>query len=171
MRTNPSIWFEIPSVDWIKAPRGAGRRILVKLVRFLPILGILALGLGILTAACGDDDDDDEVQDVAEDVQEEAEEAADEAEDAAEDAAGGENNVAIVDNAFDPDTITVSVGDTVEWTNTGDNPHTVTSDEEGVWDSGTLENGGTFSFTFEEAGTVTYHCNIHPSMQAEVVVE
>ena len=85
----------------------------MKLIRLLPVLGVLALALGMLAVACGDDDDDDDVQDVAEDVEEEAEDAADEAEDAAEDAAGGGSNVAIVDNAFDPETITVSVGDTV----------------------------------------------------------
>jgi plastocyanin len=137
----------------------------------LPIAGVLVLSVGLLAVACGDDDDDDDdAQDVAEDVEEEVDEAAEDAEEAAEDATDG-NNVAIVDNDFDPTSITVSVGDTVTWTNTGDNPHTVTSDEEGVWDSGNLENGDTFEFTFEEAGTVTYHCNVHPNMQAEVVVE
>ena len=139
----------------------------MKLIRLLPVVGVMVLALGMLAVACGDDDDDDDVQDAAEDVEEEVEDPADEA----EDAAGGENEVTIVDNDFEPTSITVSVGDTVTWTNTGSNPHTVTSDEAGVWDSGTLDSGATFTFTFEEAGTVTYHCEIHPNMQAEVVVE
>ena len=142
----------------------------MKVSGLLAVFGVCVLAVGMILVACGDDDDDD-AEDVAQDVEEEVEDAADEAEDAAEDAAEGGDNVAIVDNDFEPTSISVSVGDTVTWTNTGSNPHTVTSDEEGVWDSGTLDSGATFTFTFEEAGTVTYHCNIHPSMQAEVVVE
>lgn len=155
------------------APVRRGKESRVKLLKMLPVAGVIFLGLVMVIAACGDDDDDDDdVQEAAEEAEEEVEEAVEEVEEEAEEAAdGGENNVAIVDNDFDPTSITVSVGDTVTWTNTGNNPHTVTSDEEGVFDSGTLDNGATFTFTVEAAGTVTYHCNIHPSMQAEVVVE
>jgi hypothetical protein len=45
----------------------------------------------------------------------------------------------------------------------------VTSDT-GLFDSGTLNVGNTFSFTFTQAGTFTYHCNIHPMMTGAIVV-
>ena len=34
----------------------------------------------------------------------------------------------------------------------------------GLFDSGNLSPGTTFTFTFAAAGTYTYHCTIHPSM-------
>jgi plastocyanin len=49
-------------------------------------------------------------------------------------------------------------------------PHTATSDDE-VFDSGTLNEGDEFSFTFDEAGTFSYFCQVHPTMQGTIVVE
>jgi plastocyanin len=78
-------------------------------------------------------------------------------------------SVDIFDFGFDSPSITIEAGSTVTWTNTGNAPHTVTADD-GTFDSGTLDNGGTFSFTFDTPGTYTYHCEIHPNMTAEIVV-
>jgi len=78
------------------------------------------------------------------------------------------NKVSIVDFAFKPDAVTVKVGTTVTWTNHG-RTHTVTADA-GIFDSGPISSGGTFSMTFKKAGTYAYHCSIHPSMVAQVVV-
>jgi plastocyanin len=80
-----------------------------------------------------------------------------------------DSSVDIVDFAFNPSSITVEAGSTVTWTNSGDAPHTVTADD-GAFDSGELANGETFSFTFDEPGTYSYHCDIHPDMVAEVIV-
>jgi hypothetical protein len=41
----------------------------------------------------------------------------------------------------------------------------------GVWDSGNLSPGKSFSFTFNQVGTFPYHCNIHSSMTAKIVVQ
>lgn len=71
--------------------------------------------------------------------------------------------------AFRPKTLKIHVGTTVVWTNTTQAPHTVTSDT-GVFDSGVISPGGTFSFTFMQTGTFAYHCNIHPFMKATVIV-
>jgi plastocyanin len=78
--------------------------------------------------------------------------------------------VQIADSAFSPATMTITVGDTVTWTNADGRPHTVTSND-GVFDSGNLDEGQTFSFTFSEPGTYTYRCNYHDQMQATIVVE
>ncbi|MCX9009853.1 MAG: cupredoxin domain-containing protein [Candidatus Methanoperedens sp.] len=69
--------------------------------------------------------------------------------------------VDIKDFTFVPGTITVSKGTTVIWTNRDSAPHTVTSD---TFDSGTLNQGQTFTYTFNQAGTFEYRCTIHPSI-------
>lgn len=83
--------------------------------------------------------------------------------------AQGAASVAIVDFAFDPGSVSVDVGGTVSWTNQGAAPHTVTADD-GSFDSGQLAPGGSFSFTFNTPGTVSYHCTIHPNMVGSVTV-
>jgi len=83
---------------------------------------------------------------------------------------GVEHAVEIGDSVFSPATLTVAVGDTVTWRNADDRPHTVTSND-GVFDSGNLDEGQGFSFTFTEPGTYTYRCDYHSEMQATIVVE
>ncbi len=78
-------------------------------------------------------------------------------------------NINIAGFAFDPPDLTINVGDTVQWTNTDFAPHTSSSDT-AVWNSGTLTNGQTFSFTFNSTGTFPYHCGIHASMMASITV-
>jgi plastocyanin len=71
---------------------------------------------------------------------------------------------------FSPVTFTIKVGTTVIWKNMSSAPHTVTSDDGQTFDSGTVQVGGTFQFTFKNAGTFSYHCNIHPYMRAKIIV-
>ena len=78
-------------------------------------------------------------------------------------------SISIQNFAFNPEKITVPVGTTITWTNKDSAPHTVTSNN-GAFNSGTLGNGGTFQFTFNTVGTFDYHCNIHRSMTATVIV-
>ena len=59
--------------------------------------------------------------------------------------------------AFSPSSITINVGDTIVWTNYDSASHTVTSND-GTFDSGSISNGNTFSFTFTSAGTFNYYC-------------
>lgn len=82
---------------------------------------------------------------------------------------GGGGDVTIVDFAFQPATISVPVGSTVAWHNTGNAPHTVTAFN-GAFDSGTLSPGGSFSQTFSDPGVFMYHCEIHPNMVGTVQV-
>jgi plastocyanin len=84
-------------------------------------------------------------------------------------AQGKTTTVSIKDFAFNPPNATVAPGTTVTWVNNDQAPHTATADD-GAFDSGTLQPGQSFSFTFDEAGTYAYHCNIHPDMTATVTV-
>jgi len=81
-----------------------------------------------------------------------------------------EEPVTIENFAFDPADLTVSVGDTVTWSNKDSTAHTATADG-GAFDTGTIAAGSSKSVTFSRAGTFTYHCKIHASMTAQVVVE
>jgi plastocyanin len=78
-------------------------------------------------------------------------------------------SVSIEDFYFEPTDATVQPADTITWTNEGAHPHTVTADD-GSFDSGMLQPGQSFSWTFTNPGTVTYHCNIHPFMMGSVSV-
>jgi len=68
--------------------------------------------------------------------------------------------VEVVDSAFEPAELSVAAGTTVVWSHEGNAPHTVTADD-GAFDSGTLNSGDTFEFTFEEPGEYPYHCTFH----------
>ena len=86
-------------------------------------------------------------------------------------------------NVFQPATLTIAVGDTVTWTNTDTIPHTTMAGAgqmdmpamampSPLWDSGNLNPGQSFSFTFHQAGSYPYHCHYHlPGMVGTVIVQ
>ncbi|MFD5318523.1 cupredoxin family copper-binding protein [Streptomyces sp. NPDC127098] len=82
------------------------------------------------------------------------------------------HEVVIADYAYGPATLTVSVGDTVTWTNQDTAPHDVLTTAGPVAvDSPMLEQGDQWSYTFTTPGTYDYYCTVHPDMTARVVVE
>ncbi len=68
--------------------------------------------------------------------------------------------VTLINTAFNPKQLSVAVGTTVVWTNKDSMAHTVTADDNS-FDSGNLNPGDTFKFTFTKAGTFPYHCKYH----------
>jgi plastocyanin len=80
------------------------------------------------------------------------------------------NKVSIENFSFTPANITVKKGTTVVWTNNDTTAHTVTADTGNAFDSGTMEHGKTFSFTFNDTGTFKYHCTFHSGMHGTVTV-
>lgn len=104
-------------------------------------------------------------------------------------AASEEHNVTLQDDAFSPQHITITAGDSVRWTNQGSHPHNVVADDgsfrcaEGcdspgspAGDAGPDSYHGSenspgdpsasnwsFSLTFDEPGTINYHCEAHGS--------
>lgn len=78
------------------------------------------------------------------------------------------HQVTIENFAFSSKEITIKVGDTVTWTQQDAVIHTATGD---IWDSGDLNQGQTYSKTFDRAGTYDYHCNYHSTMQGKIIVE
>jgi plastocyanin len=76
--------------------------------------------------------------------------------------------------AFSPATVTISVGDTVQWV-LNDGSHTTTSGTaptpDGLWNQ-VISAEAPVSVTFDEAGQFDFYCRFHPdAMQGTVVVE
>jgi plastocyanin len=73
---------------------------------------------------------------------------------------------------YDPDVLTVTKGDGVQWTNADDVPHTVTSREAGLFDSSTINAGASWLLNTAklEAGEYEYYCIFHPWMVAKLNV-
>ena len=80
------------------------------------------------------------------------------------------------DSCFIPSTVVIALGGTVTWENTDNAAHTATGGTpadgpSGAFDSSLVMAGGSFSQTFDSAGTYPYFCMVHPWMQGTVVVE
>lgn len=66
-------------------------------------------------------------------------------------------DVSITNAGFQSHNLDVAVGGAVTWTNNDTAPHSVTSDTGGIFDSGPIQPGAKFTFTFSQAGTFPYH--------------
>ena len=81
-----------------------------------------------------------------------------------------QNTVTMKSLAFTPSTLTVQRGANVTWGNADSTTHTVTSDT-GLFNSGNLNPGDSFTHQFNATGTFPYHCSIHPSMKGTILVQ
>ena len=77
--------------------------------------------------------------------------------------------VTMGDLFFSPTSVSIAVGDTVTWHNTGQAPHNATADD-GSFKTPDLNNGQSASHTFNQAGTFSYICTIHPNMKGTIRV-
>ena len=124
-------------------------------MKFLWLIGFVAIVIAVALSGCAEQEPDLESQSSTVDI-----------------TVNGDNgdSVDIKGFAYDQATLTISKGTTVTWTQHDSAVHTVTSVSGNVLDSQNLAKGETFSYTFDEAGTFEYYCTIHPSMKGEVVV-
>ncbi len=87
---------------------------------------------------------------------------------------------------YEPSVITIGVNQNVTWINQDKEVHTVTSGHsvgragllgngvgqpDGLFDSGTIPIGGSWTQKFTRSGTFEYFCEIHPWMQGYVIVQ
>jgi plastocyanin len=88
---------------------------------------------------------------------------------------------------YNPDPTKIKVGDTVKWINKGETVHTATTDPSQApdpswasvpkgaetFDSGYMNPGDTFSYTFKVPGTYHYFCitHVNEGMKGEIDVE
>jgi plastocyanin len=86
-------------------------------------------------------------------------------------AAQGSSSVMIMDDTYQPASLTVTVGDTVTWTNHDQARHHVAgaSGPEAL-QAPVLSQGQSWSHTFGAAGSYSYFCSVHPDMAASLTV-
>ena len=80
------------------------------------------------------------------------------------------NEIVIQNFAFEPSTLTVTVGTKVTWVNRDDEPHTATATDK-RFSSKTLETGDRFSTEFKTPGIYKYYCALHPKMTGQIIVK
>lgn len=97
--------------------------------------------------------------------------------------AANSTTVTISGNQLDHQTLNVSVGTTVTWVNEDQTVNTVTSDgvntdtslltkaRPGKFNSGPLNPGQSFSFTFSTPGTYQYSSIVHGYIMGTVIVK
>ncbi|HEV7661957.1 MAG TPA: PQQ-dependent dehydrogenase, methanol/ethanol family [Chloroflexota bacterium] len=80
--------------------------------------------------------------------------------------------VTVEDFDFNPGVFGVAVppGTTITWTNVGPTVHTATSDT-GLFDSGDLAVGASYSYTFNDVGVYWYFCRPHPFMRGTITID
>ncbi len=86
------------------------------------------------------------------------------------DSAADKYRVKIDNFSFTPQTLTIPQGTKVTWVNADDIPHTVVADDK-TFKSKVLDTDEAFAFTFDQPGTYSYFCSIHPKMTAKIIVQ
>jgi plastocyanin len=80
--------------------------------------------------------------------------------------------VTIHDYKFEPETVTLHQGETVEWKNADTVAHTATVDgQKPAFDSGNLSTGATWRYVAATKGTYNYICTIHKFMKGQLIVQ
>jgi len=77
--------------------------------------------------------------------------------------------IEMVDMAYKPKSVKIKAGTTVTWISKDAVSHSTTSDTH-LWDSGFVQNGDTFSYTFTEPGTYKYHSAASLGITGEITV-
>ena len=87
------------------------------------------------------------------------------------------NNVTYDGSSFSPTSITIELGDNVEWTNNSSsfieiasNPHPIHTEYPPLNLGLVQPNGGAVSLTFNEIGTFGYHNHLNETQTGEIVV-
>src|SRR5215813_5061130 len=87
-------------------------------------------------------------------------------------APSGTITVIIRDFTFNPATVTVHTGDTVEWKNDDIVPHTATEDanaEKPVFDSGAIQKGATCQFIARNKGMYDDTCTFNRNVEGTLI--
>jgi plastocyanin len=78
--------------------------------------------------------------------------------------------ISIAKGQYRPKNMTIKVGTTLTWTNDDSVPESVTSDAPGLFDSGSIAPGATFSQAFPSAGTFPYHSTVGTTIYGSITV-
>lgn len=78
----------------------------------------------------------------------------------------GENEIWLQYKLFQPSQLIVKSGTTVTFTNKDNANHSATNIN-GLFDSGKISSGQSYSFTFTKTGSYSFYCKYHSSVNAE----
>jgi nitrite reductase (NO-forming) len=73
--------------------------------------------------------------------------------------------------SYQPLDITAKTGSTITWINEDSVMHTVTSKQQGLFDSSMITPGQQWQHKFDEKGQYEYSCVVHPWMQGKVTID
>ncbi|GBC71359.1 Plastocyanin [Candidatus Calditenuaceae archaeon HR02] len=79
----------------------------------------------------------------------------------------------ISDKYYNPSRVTLNVGDTIEYVNEDETPHTFTTMKGKApadFDSGPINPGASFRYTFRTPGEYNIYCTLHPHKGAVINV-
>lgn len=79
------------------------------------------------------------------------------------------NTIYIKNNTYSVAHLVTTPNATITWVNQDATTHTVTADD-GSFNSGAIEQGGSYSKTFTAAGVFNYHCEQHPDMKGFIEI-
>ena len=126
-------------------------------IRRSPIhLFLILMAVLLLTAACGSGDEGGST------------------EDSGDDSSGSATvEVSAADFSFTPEAVNVAAGAevTVTFSNEGEAPHTMTSDDLELDIEAEPGESAEGTFTAPDSGSVEFHCEVHPDMTGQIVVE
>jgi plastocyanin len=78
----------------------------------------------------------------------------------------GKNEIWLEYKLFTPSQLVVPVGTTVIFTNKDNANHSATNIN-GLFDSGKISSGNSYSYTFTKVGSFSFYCKYHSSVNAE----
>jgi plastocyanin len=143
-------------------------------LRRLALVASVTIGtIGFAACSSGDDDDDAATDTTTADQSDQPDYGDDTGTTAAPADGGGDATgaaVAYTVDAIQYSDVTAPAGGTIDITNSSGAPHTFTADDGGFDVSYEAETTATVDVP-AEAGDYTFHCNIHPSMQATLTVQ
>jgi plastocyanin len=131
----------------MRSDRGLWRRVGLGLVGLVLVVLVVSAILGVIFGERGEDRSDDTPTIVQ----------------------GMAVTIDIEDFNFDPGHVSVPAGASVTWVNNDSAPHDATADSD-AWQTETLDEDESEAITFDDPGTFTYHCSIHPDMKASLTV-
>ena len=76
--------------------------------------------------------------------------------------------VKMEDFSFKPDSVSISSGDTVKWTNMDSAGHDVLGTD---FKSSMLQKGDSYEHQFTKSGAYDYVCSVHPGMKGTIIVK
>jgi plastocyanin len=81
-----------------------------------------------------------------------------------------EVTIKIENFTFNPASLTIKPGTTVNWVNGDDIPHSIV-EKNRVFHSPPLDSEQNFSMAFSTVGEVSYFCGFHAHMQGKIIVQ